>query len=54
MKLKRTLAVDEEPEVVVRVVLLELLHGDLLSLGHLGGSDCATDLLAEGRWIGRN
>lgn len=30
------LAVDEEPEVVVGVVLLELLHGDLLGLGHFG------------------
>lgn len=32
----RTLAVDEEPEVVVGVVLLELLHGDLLGFGHFG------------------
>lgn len=31
------LAVDEQPEVVVGVVLLELLHGDLLGFGHFGG-----------------
>lgn len=29
---ERTLAIDEEPEVVVGAVLLELLHGDLLGL----------------------
>lgn len=40
---KRTLAVDEEPEVVVGAVLLELLHGDLLGLGHVGESVCGCD-----------
>jgi hypothetical protein len=44
---QRTLAVDEEPEVLVGVVLLELLHGDLLGLGHVCGF---TTMRLE--WIG--